>query len=93
MLISAIHFISHQYMATLTVLEFCYRPPQNQEAEETNKILSLAVTKDVEALPEYTSNKLHPINQHFLYDCKLLHLVLPIPYKKTLSCSLRRTLI
>ena len=77
-------------MATLTVLEFCYHPPQNQEAEETNKILSLAVTKDVEAPPEYISNKPPLINPHFLNDCKLLHLALPIPDKKTLSCSLRR---
>ena len=60
-------------MATLTVEEFYYRTTPNQESEETNQILSVLVTEDIEALPSYISNKPHPINRQYLNSKTLLH--------------------
>ena len=73
MLTSEILLLEHQTLSTLTVLEFYYPPPLNQESEETYNILSVVVTEDIEALPAYISNKLHPINRQNLYSQTILH--------------------
>ena len=74
MITSEILLLEHQTLSTLTVEEFCYRPPRKKESDKTNKILSLVVTDLIEVIPPPIDDKPRLINLPLLYSKTILHI-------------------
>ena len=61
-------------MSTLTVKEFCYRPPQNKASHESNTLFSVVITNNLEVFPVFPSSKKHSIKQQFPHGWTLLRI-------------------